>query len=66
MPALRHFLSKSDSKIIWRENERQCWRGEQQLRVQEEVGLKKGTDTKGRRGSPGDKILVAFTKGGKS
>lgn len=29
------------------------------------MGLKKGTDRKGRRSSPGDKVLAAFTKGKK-
>ena len=39
------------------------WREEQQLRVQKKVGLKKGTDTEVGRGSSGDKILAALTKG---
>lgn len=40
-------LSFLISEITGRENER-CWRGEQQLKVQKEVGLETETDT-GRR-----------------
>lgn len=34
------------------------------IKGSKEVGLKKGADREVRRGSPGDKILGALTKGG--